>query len=193
MPRDRHLAVWRTLCHNTDTDMRVRLHNLICLLVAVAVLLQAVVPMAALADVSVRCAGFATASKPCAHAFVFALNPANITARVCRMPCCHDMPMCRMACCTKWHASTPASFRHMTVGASRKCIVTIKPVGTANSTLTPIKHRWLLRSSPSLAPPTTPTVAETVANALPLRYYSPPELSPPYLSDSHGLRAPPCS
>lgn len=173
--------------------MRIHLHNLICFLVAVAVLLQAVVPMASLADVSVRCAGSAPTSKPCAHALVFAPNPTNVPTRICQMPCCHEMPMCKMACCMKRHASAPDSFRQTTVGASPRCIVTIKPLGAANSNLTPIKHRWLLRSAPSLAPPATPAVADLLADALPLHHYSPPELSPPYSSNSHGLRAPPCS
>lgn len=173
--------------------MRVRLHNLVCLFVAASVLFQAVVPMAALADVSVRCAGSPTTSKPCAHALVFAPNPSNITKRVCQMSCCRTMAMCHMACCMKRHAVAGASALSTKTTASPICIVTIKPLGMASSTLTPTKYRWLFGSAPSLAPPTTPHVADSFTNSLPPRYYSPPELSPPHLSDSHGLRAPPCS
>ena len=181
------LRMWNSLV------MQSRLHNLVCLFVAVAVLVQAVVPMAALADVSVRCAGASASAKPCVHEVMFAASQKSMAARFSAMPCCRNMAMCHMSSCMKRSTLSPTARGHLTFASSPKCIVTIKPISATNSSLSSAKYRWLYRSTPSLAPPAAPAIAEHPASVSFPLHYSPPDLAPQYSTHSHGLRAPPCS
>ncbi len=175
--------------------LRRRCYRNLWLLTALFLLAQALSPMAALAEVSVRCLG-ASSPMPCARAVLPVADGVSATLHTAEMSCCRTMPHCRMrpalmSACV--HASPVPSSR-VTVSAP-ECLVSITPLTVRDTAcVTPAGHHWLLHAAPALAPPALASLSVPLAVAslfaFPLPFDSPPPALP---ITSHGLRAPPCA
>ncbi len=171
--------------------MRQRPYKLIWLLLALLFAGQSLLPLAALAEISVRCVGAPASSKPCARMVVSPADRQTIASRLSVMPCCRNMVSCRSMAVGCDH-NTGVVSRVASVLTAPKCLLTVNPLGTTSAVSVPSLHRWLLHSAPALAPP----AARPVAVSLPRVSISPLRpasfsLSPRLLTASHGLRAPP--
>ena len=162
-----------------------RRHNLLWLILALTLTLQAVVPSIALAQVSVRCEG---STLTCARVIVpaDAASPAHIKCM--DMTCCRHMskmPGCHMS--MDMLAGTSPS----TSMAQPRCLISVTPVGSTQPASKIALHRSLLVTAPSTAPPST--VAIVIPRPLSTstaRASSSPHRSS-HFTRSHALRAPP--
>ncbi len=165
-----------TDCGIVQTTMLRRTNNLLWLFVALAFGAQSLLPAAAFAEVSMRCVG---ASLPCAHAVI---SPATESAMT-GMACCHSVATC-----------PPSAQPHSICGVSIMpgCQITVSPLGATGAANVPGAHRWLLHTSPALAPPALfATFVVYIGGTVPPS--APADLCLPsrHLNDLHGLRAPP--
>jgi len=171
--------------------MQRRPYKLIWLVLALLFAGQSLLPVAALAEISVRCVGAPASSEPCARMVVSLAGRQTIASRLSIMPCCRNMVSCRSMAmgCDRNAGVVP---RVAAVLAAPKCLITVSPLSTTSTAAVPNVHRWLLHSAPALAPPAVGPVAvglhySTVFPLLPASF----SFSPRLLSASHGLRAPP--
>lgn len=174
--------------------MRRRTYKPVWLLLALLFAGQSLLPVAALAQVSMRCVGAPASSAPCAQATVVATDSAAITKPFSRLACCRTMPNCPgMAAPASVSQAVSRPVRGFSLVASN-CLVSVSLFNTKPATLGPQAQRWLLLSAPVLAPPAVHAVS-VVLDAPPAVVF--PEASfrlPPSISThAHGLRAPPAN
>jgi len=173
--------------------MQRRPYKLIWLLLALLFAGQSLLPVAALAEISVRCVGAPASSAPCAHGTFALADTAAITKHFAGLACCRMMANCpTMPADGCAPTSAPVS-RGFLVSAP-KCLVSVSLLNPKATTLSPQAHRWLLLSSPSLAPPAARPVAVTLSAPSAVTFSTAPFHLPPSVSThAHGLRAPPAA
>lgn len=175
--------------------MRRYLHKVILALLSLLVLGQSLLPVAALAEVSVRCNGASKSSKPCAQATLIAADVATIDRYLSGLACCKDMVGCSaMMASGQGHSPQNALSTHSNVESAARCLVSINLLNTKPATLGPQANRWLLRSFPSLAPPALHLAPSAACVLVPNHCSSAAfALLPSATVRSHGLRGPPCA
>ena len=171
--------------------IRRRLHPLVWFLTIAALMVQSALPVAALAEVNMRCTGLSAIAKPCATVVMFTPARTAMSNSYSAMPCAASQGICPMTSAGKFHRGAMAhSVRQRT---SLKCAFSAKPLTTINPAVAPASQRWLLHTAPAMAPPAaSPVIANDCSSKLQQSYTSSfvPHL---YLTHSHGLRAPPIS
>ena len=136
---------------------------------------QSVLPVAALAQVSVRCKSVSSVpATPCVQTTLLASDTAGIAKQ---MACCQSM------------AGTSA--RSAAVAAP-DCLVAVTVLDTKPVSLGLPRHPWLLHSAPALAPPVSQTGFAAPAIFPTIHFSSASfDLLPRAAVHSHGLRGPP--
>ena len=155
---------------------------------------QSLFPIAGMAEISMRCAGLPNSS-PCAHMVVPLTEAHSVSERLSTLPCCRKMLGCgsmMMGHSRTHHAGALSVGSHPEIGSPATCVVTVTPMVATRTTAVFQTRRWMLASSPALAPPSIESVpirpaASSVAYLLPI---SDGHFPRPLIS-SHGLRAPP--
>lgn len=167
--------------------MRARPHNLAWLFCALLLAIQSLLPVSAMASISVRCVGAPSTMAACAQAVVPIAATNGSGTYLAPMSCCRHMHgICPMA------SSQQAGHAPPTVRLSPlPCLVTVSPLNTEQAAATVSVRQWMLIASPALAPPAAPQLLFLLDGAVaPLPLLAPHFfLSPP--ADSPGLRAPP--
>jgi len=161
---------------------------------------QSLLPLAAFAEVSVRCVGAPASSKPCAQGVFAVPGRADIAKRFEVLPCCRHMTGCpTMARCLQTAAAANLRGSAAALPAraffwfAPKCLVSIRLLNTKPASLASQSPRRLFQSSPALAPPVLPTAP--VALIIAITAFIPNTINLPasLSTHSHGLRAPPCA
>ncbi len=173
--------------------MRRTSYKPIWLLLALLFAGQLLLPVAALAEISVRCVGAPASSASCAHGTFALADTAAITKHFSGLACCRMMANCPTMA-TGGCGPTSAPVSHGFSVSAPKCLVTVNLLNARSTPLSPQAHRWLLLSSPSLAPPAIrpaaviPSASSAVSFST-ASFHLPPSVS----THSHGLRAPPAA
>lgn len=171
--------------------MKRRPYKFIWLLLALLFAGQALLPVAALAEISVRCVGAPASSAPCAHGTFALADTAAINKHFARLACCQMMANCPKMAAGGCGLISPPVSRGFSMSAPQ-CLVTVNLLNARSTTFSPQAHRWLLLSSPSLAPPVACPAPVTPSEPSAVRFSTASFHLPPSVSThAHGLRAPP--
>lgn len=175
--------------------MRQYPHKLIVVVLSLLLLAQSLQPVTALAEVSVRCRGASSSSKPCAQATLIAADAATIANHFSGLACCKNMAGCPATMASGQGRSPQNALpTHSIVESAARCLVSINLLNTKPATLGPQANRWLLRTVPSLAPPLSPPALSAACVLVPNHCSSAAfALLPSATVRSHGLRGPPCA
>ncbi len=179
---------WRP--NGYDKAMRPRrFHKIAWLLSALLLLSQALLPVSAVAFVSVRCAGVPVSLPACAEAMLPAPDSTAVGTRPAAMSCClHMSSHCAMMGSLQAMPSAQAA-----VQATPPCVVSVSIAGSGQPAAVKSVRPWAFPAALALVSP---------AAMPPLRSSSPAAVLPPApscvlppsrLADAHGLRAPPLS
>lgn len=172
--------------------MQRRRYNFIWLFLALIFMGQSLLPVATLAEISVRCVSAPAASVPCAHMVVSLNDRKTIASRLSRLACCRNMIACRLMA-SGCEAKVSAAPRQAFALSAPKCLITISSTTAPNAVMMPNGHKWMLHSSPALAPPAIYAAVVLHPAIISSDPHVPFSLSPRLLTASHGLRAPPCA
>ena len=168
--------------------MRKRRFQLVWLATAVLFAIQSLTPVAAMAEVSMRCAGAMASGVPCVRATVLTSGVSGTVARFKAMPCCRNMAGCQKALARQL-SITRSSFTDI---SSPTCVISVNTLASREA-LTPSMHRWLLQNAPAQAPPTRRAIVAPIETASTKSYFTSNNFPTPFLIRAHGLRAPPCA
>jgi hypothetical protein len=157
--------------------MQQRFHKFILACLSFLLVGQSLAPVAALAEVSVRCKTASSAPvTPCLRTTLMATDAAGVAKQ---LACCKSM------------GGSPS--RRVVVSVPG-CLVSITLLDTKPAILGPQAHQWFLSSAPVLAPPAIRTaLATSLALAVPRFSSASFDLLPCVAVRSHGLRGPPCA
>lgn len=173
--------------------MQRRPYKLIWLLLALLFAGQSLLPVAALAEISVRCVGAPASSAPCVHGTFALTDKAAITKHFAGIVCCRMMANCPTMAADGCGPTTAPVSRGPSVSAP-KCLVTVNLLNARPTTASLQAQRWLLLSSPSLAPPAVRPAPITLSTPSAVQSSTAPFHLPPSVSThAHGLRAPPAA
>ena len=167
--------------------MRARQYNWVWLFCALLLASQSLLPVSAMASVSVRCVGAPSTSPACAQAVIPFADSSKVGTYLAPMSCCRHMHgVCPMS-------SGPQAGHALPIVrvSALPCLVTVSPLNTERPAATVSVRQWMLLAPPALASPATPHLSLCLNGAaapLPHLTYLLP-LGPPAVS--HGLRAPP--
>lgn len=166
-------------------------NKLIWFLLALLFAGQSLLPVAALAEISVRCIGAPASAAPCAHGTFALIDTASITKHFSALACCRTMVNCpTMAAGGFSHTSVPVS--RGSAMSPPKCLVSINLLNARPTAPSLQVHRWLLLTSPALAPPAARPASIAVSTPSSIQFSTVPfHLPPSVLTHAHGLRAPP--
>lgn len=155
---------------------------------------QSLLPVAALAQVSMRCVGALASSTPCAQGTFVTTDSAAITKRFARLACCRTMPNCPPMAAPASVGQTAAVPARGFALVAPNCLVSVSLLNTKPAALGPQAKRWLLLSAPALAPPAIhPAPVALTAPAAVVFAEASFRLPPSVSTHSHGLRAPPAA
>jgi hypothetical protein len=153
--------------------MQARQYKWVWLFCALLLVLQSLLPISAMALVSVRCVGSSASTSDCAQSIVPVADTMGARSY-----------LASMSCCPHRHSLSP-------VMSAPTCLVTVNPMSTERAAAMVSIRQWMLAASPVLVPPvsahsfvpsvtaaiTFPHLAFCLLRSLSIR--------------SHGLRAPP--
>lgn len=169
--------------------MQRRHYKPIWLLLALFFTGQSLLPVAAFAQVSVRCVGAPASSAPCAQGTFATANAAAISEHFATVACCRMMAHCSMLAAGNCAQSPVPGTSSL---SATKCVVSVNLLNTKPATLGLQAHRWLLWSAPALAPPARAVSLIPAKSSLATLFPTGPFSLPVSVSThSHGLRAPP--
>ena len=172
------------------SNMQRRPHKFI-LFLALLLTGQSLLPAAALAQVSMRCAGAPASSAACAQDTVLSADPAVVSKHFAGLACCRAMSHCASMALSVHRSATPMSRASLT---APRCLLSVSILSTKPAMLGRQTHRWLLLAAPALAPPVVRSVSLSPVS-LPKIQLAPVSfaLPPSVLTHLHGLRAPPAA
>ena len=182
--------------------MRHRRYNLITFLLALLIAASSWASTPGRAEAQMRCVGAAPASPACARAELPAAGLSEKQVYGTLMSCCRSMrdgcAMMRGCPMTMGQPSSRAVAAHRSSSATRavlsarRCLVSVRVLAPTPAVQAAHRLRWLLTSSPALAPPAAVCAVTCAPEAICLPFWADrPTLSPHTTPASHGLRAPP--
>jgi hypothetical protein len=153
--------------------MQARQYKWVWLFCASLLVFQSLLPISAMASISVRCVRSSASTPDCAQSVVPVADTMGARSY-----------FASMSCCPHRHSLFPVMF-------APTCLVTVNPMNTEVAAASVSVRQWMLFASPALAPPTfvgifRPLVGSAVAFPHLVSHLA---FSPPICS--HGLRAPP--
>ena len=155
--------------------MRARHYKWVWLFCALLLAFQSLLPVSAMAFVSVHCVGASATAPACAEAVLPVVDTMGARTYLAPMSCC-------------LHSSRTSD--PITLSAPT-CLVTVNPLNTERASAILSVRQWMLNASPALAPPANSHTLFPVIRIVALVFKPVSHLPHSRFVLSHGLRAPP--